>query len=348
MLAVQPDRGADASDRRAGYHDPDLPPCHDYVAFHLWLRHVLDVHAMIHLGTHGTLEWLPGKAVALAADVLSRAHCSAALPVIYPFIVNNPGEAAAAKRRLGAVTIGHLTPPHRRGRPCTATAAALERLIDEYAAADGLDRRRAALLRREILERAAASGLLAESGVARRHGEDDALARLDAYLCDVKELRLRDGLHVFRRDPPRPGVRGMAARLTPVAALPSAALLAALDGRSCPRPGGRADARAAPTCCRPGATCSPSIRARCPPAPPWRSPSSAAEELLRRHRQDHGDWPRTLVLDLWGSATMRTGGEDFALALMLLGVRPVWDDGSARVCGFEVLPLACWTGRAWT
>src|SRR5215831_13953410 len=162
IAAIQPHRG-NALDRKASYHDPDLPPRHDYVAFYLWLREVERIHAMIHLGTHGTLEWLPGKAMALSPGCLPAALLGG-LPVIYPFIVNNPGEAAAAKRRLGAVTIGHLTPPLRPAGLGNETLE-LERLIDEFAAADGMDRRRTQMLHREILDLARTAGLLAESGV---------------------------------------------------------------------------------------------------------------------------------------------------------------------------------------
>uniref|UniRef100_UPI00157710E4 cobaltochelatase subunit CobN n=1 Tax=Acidisphaera sp. L21 TaxID=1641851 RepID=UPI00157710E4 len=191
---VQPERG-DAGDRRAAYHDPDLPPRHGFIALYLSLQ----ADALVHLGTHGALEWLPGKAAALSSACWPRALIGG-MPVIYPFIVNNPGEAAAAKRRLGAVTIGHLTPPlHAAG--LLGEAARLERLIDEYAAADGMDRRRTTLLRTEILDRAATAGLLDEGGVAPGALEDDALARLDAYLCDVKELQIRDGLHVYGMQP---------------------------------------------------------------------------------------------------------------------------------------------------
>ena len=151
IAAIQPDRG-NALDRKSNYHDADLPPRHAYAAFYLWLRETMRIHAMIHLGTHGTLEWLPGKAMALSSACLPAALLGG-LPVIYPFIVNNPGEAAAAKRRLGAVTIGHLTPPLKSAGHGNDTLE-LERLIDEYAAADGLDRRRTALLREEILDRA--------------------------------------------------------------------------------------------------------------------------------------------------------------------------------------------------
>jgi cobaltochelatase CobN len=353
VVAVQPDRGS-ALDRKATYHDPNLPPRHAYIAFYLWLRDVVGIHALVHLGAHGTLEWLPGKAVALS-DACFPAMLVGKLPVIYPFIVNNPGEAAAAKRRLGAVTIGHLTPPLTVAGSY-GPAAELERLIDEFAAADGLDRRRTALLRREILDRAAETDLLAESGVASSATDDEALARLDAYLCDVKALQIRDGLHVFGRslsqerraaflDALRAATPGVPAaqltmRLDLSAPSETAALLAALDGRFVvPGPAGaptRGRVDVLPT--------GRNLSAVDPRAIPTRSAvvlaERAAEDLLRRHLQDHGDWPRSLVIDLWGSTTMRTGGEDLALALVLLGARPIWDAGSARVTGIEVLPLA--------
>ncbi len=352
-LAVEPGRG-DVLDRKAGYHDPDLPPCHHYVGFHLWRRHVLDAHALVHLGAHGVLEWLPGKPVALSEACFPQALLGGT-PVIYPFIVNNPGEAAASRRRLGAVTIGHLTPPLRRAG-LYGNAAELERMIDEYAAADGLDRRRAALLRGDILRLAVDHGLIAEAGVAADAPEDEALARLDAYLCDVKDLQIRDGLHVFGQTP-EPSARALllasitaacpsvdeaalADGLDRSAGCESSALLAALDGRFVqPGPAG------APT--RGRADVLPTGRQLCgtdPRSMPTRTAlmlaERAATDLLRRHRQDHGENPRALVIDLWGSASLRTGGEDLGLAFVLIGARPVWDDGSNRVTGVEILPLA--------
>ena len=109
IVALPPDRGR-AAERRADYHDPSLPPRHALVAFGLWLQHVACVDALVHMGAHGTLEWLPGKAVALTAECFPEI-VTGALPVIYPFIVSNPGEAAQAKRRIAGVTIGHLPPP---------------------------------------------------------------------------------------------------------------------------------------------------------------------------------------------------------------------------------------------
>jgi cobaltochelatase CobN len=352
-LLLQPDRGAIA-DRKATYHDPDQPPRHAYVAAYLWLKDSRSVHAMVHLGAHGTLEWLPGKALAPAPDCAPAALIRG-LPVIYPYIVNNPGEAAAAKRRLGAVTIGHLTPP-LRSAGVQGEAAEIERLIDDYAAADGLDARRTSLLRREILQRAEATGLLAESGVDQVDDESDALARLDAYLCDVKDLQIRDGLHIFGR-PPSPSARealqaaicaaapqsdptNISQALDASAAAERAALIAALDGRFvAPGPAG-APSRGRPDVLPTGRN----LYAIDPRAVPTRAAMTlarrAAQALLQRHLEDQGEWPRRLVLDLWGGPTLRTGGEDLALALILMGVEPVWDQGSNRVTGVEVLPMA--------
>jgi cobaltochelatase CobN len=357
-IAIQPDRGS-ALDRKASYHDPDLPPRHGYVAFYLWLcgrgpcaEDRID--AMIHLGTHGTLEWLPGKAVAQSGGCAPLALVQG-MPVLYPFIVNNPGEAATAKRRTGAVTIGHLTPP-LRGAGTHGDALELEKRIDEYAAADGLDTRRMTILKRDILDRAADAGLLDESGITGEMCEDEQLARLDAYLCDVKDLMIRDGLHVYGRLPHgdvydtlrasliagAPGCpQGeLTARLDVSPAAERDALIAGLDGRFVgPGPAG------APT--RGRADVLPTGRNLFtidPRAVPTRSALTlarkTAEAIIARHVQDHGDWPRSWFVDLWGSTTIRTGGEDFALALELMGVAPVWDDASNRVSGFEVLPIA--------
>ncbi|MFT9453783.1 cobaltochelatase subunit CobN [Komagataeibacter saccharivorans] len=352
LMALQPDRGT-PGDRHGGYHDPDTPPRHAYVAFYLWLRHEAGLDAMVHLGTHGTLEWLPGKAAAPSATCWPSLLVGG-LPVIYPFIVNNPGEAAAARRRLGAVTIGHMTPPIVPVGTSGTDTGELERLIDEYAAADGLDRRRGAILRGEILQRADSLGLLGESGAARNGDEDEALARLDAYLCDVKDLQIRDGLHVFGHPPPRADELAraiahscnmtdgeeIATRLHACGQAESNALLAALDGRFIP-----AGPAGAPT--RGRADVLPTGRnlyAMDPRAIPTRSALVLAERtaaiLIEGHLQDQGEPLRSLVIDLWGSASLRTGGEDLALALLLMGVRPVWDDASGRITGIEIVPMA--------
>jgi cobaltochelatase CobN len=354
-VLVQPDRGVLGA-RKSAYHDTSLPPRHAYVAFYAWLRKERCVHAMIHLGTHGTLEWLPGKALALSDRCYPEALLGP-LPVIYPFIVNNPGEAVQAKRRLAAVTIGHLTPPL-----CPAglhgPMSELEGLVEEYASADGLDRRRIALLERAILDRAARSGFAAECGVTAADSAKEAVAKLDAQLCDMKELAIRDGLHVFGRAPELGardrlveamrvtggGAAGsdvperIAQLIEASAAAERASLLAALDGRRvAPGPAGtptRGRADVLPT--------GRNLTTIDPRAIPNRTAAvigaRGADEVVRRYLQDHGDYPKSLVLDLWASASLRTGGEDLAQALAYLGVRPIWDAGSSRVTGVEVLP----------
>ena len=214
VIAVQPDRGR-AATRKIDYHDATLPPRHGYVAFYLWLRAVERVHAVIHCGTHGTLEWLPGKATALSERCAPRAVLGPT-PLIYPFIVNNPGEAAQAKRRTAAVTIGHLTPP-LTGAGTHDDAGALEALLDEYAQAQSLDHAEPNGLAELIMDQARETGLAAESGVTPDEDAQAALPKLDAFLCDIKDMRIGDGLHVFGR-----GACGEAEMR---------GLVAALDGR---------------------------------------------------------------------------------------------------------------------
>jgi cobaltochelatase CobN len=385
VVALAPDRGR-TGERRSEYHDPALPPRHALVAFGLWLQHVAAADALVHMGAHGTLEWLPGKAVALTASCFPETIVGP-LPVVYPFIVSNPGEAAQAKRRIAAVTLGHLPPP-LVGTELSGDARELERLVDEYAQADGLDRRRRERLAQLIVETARRSGLAREAGVAGDVAPDETLRRIDAWLCDLKDLAIKDGLHVYGRGPAAPAApspqalrapsppsggegggegappqtptreattRGQTPSPHPLplkgereceteqaasAASERAALLAALDGRRvAPGPAGApqrerrdvlptgrnlftADPRTLPT----------------PTAVDLGRP--AADEVIRLYLQQHGEMPRALVIDLWGSATLRTGGEEIAQGLALMGCRPVWDHGTGRVTGIEVLPTA--------
>ena len=332
-VALAPDRGRGA-DRRADYHDPALPPRHALIAFGVWLRETLGCHALVHVGAHGTLEWLPGKTVALTAACFPEI-VAGALPVIYPFIVSNPGEAAQAKRRIAAVTLGHLTPP-LVGAGLSVEQRELERLVDEYAQADGLDRRRRDRLARLIVETARASGLAGEAGVGAADDPEAALVSIDAWLCDLKDFAIKDGLHVYGRAAPGETRRSGGPR----AAAERAALLAALDGRFvAPGPAG-APARGRTDVLPTGRNLYAADPRTLPTPTAFALGKAAADETLRRFVQEHGDWPRALVIDLWGSASLRTGGEAIAQGLALMGCRPVWDDATARVTGIEVLPPA--------
>ncbi len=332
LVALPPERGR-LSDRRATYHDPNLPPRHAVLAFGLWLQHHVKTDAIVHMGAHGTLEWLPGKAVALTGACFPEAVVGA-LPVIYPFIVSNPGEAAQAKRRIAAVTIGHLLPP-LTDAALSGAAQELERLVDEYAMADGLDRRRRERLARLIIETARSTGLATEAGLAGDLHPDEALRKIDSWLCDLKDLAVKDGLHVYGRvtaaDASDPLWEASAEA-------ERRALIAALDGaRVAPGPAGapqRGRRDVLPTG-RNLFTADPRL---VPTPTAMELGRLAADDVIRLYLQTHGEMPRSLVIDLWGSATLRTGGEEIAQGLALMGCRPTWDKATGRVTGVEVLP----------
>src|SRR5204862_2786003 len=197
-VLVQTARGYNL-DPKATYHDPALPPPHSYLATYAWLADSFRADAVIDLGKHGTLEWLPGKALALSAECFPEAVLGPA-PHLYPFIVNDPGEGTQAKRRAQAVIIDHLTPPLTRAGSHGAQAE-LERLIDEYYEALRGDPRRVALLAADILERAGTAGIDRDCGIGGGDDQSEALKKLDGFLCELKDLQIRDGLHVFGESP---------------------------------------------------------------------------------------------------------------------------------------------------
>ncbi|RUT83048.1 cobaltochelatase subunit CobN, partial [Mesorhizobium sp. M7A.T.Ca.US.000.02.2.1] len=332
-IALAPDRGRSA-DRRADYHDPTLPPRHALIAFGLWLRKSLGVHALVHVGAHGTLEWLPGKTVALSENCFPEI-VTGALPVVYPFIVSNPGEAAQAKRRIAAVTLGHLPPP-LTGAGLDENQHKLERLVDEYAQADGLDRRRRDRLAKLIVDTAQKTGLASEAGVGKTDAPDEALRRIDAWLCDLKDFAIKDGLHIYGRAPDDEpdAMRRQSADAE------KTALLAALDGRHIKAGPAGAPARGRSDVLPTGRNLFTSDPRTMPTPTAYDLGKAAAEEVVRGYMQSHGDWPRSLVIDLWGSASLRTGGEEIAQGLALMGCRPQWDSATGRITGIEVLPPA--------
>ena len=433
VVAVQPARGYNI-DPETSYHDPDLPPPHGYLAFYAWLRVGLDAHAVVHVGKHGNLEWLPGKALALSNECFPEAALGP-LPHVYPFIVNDPGEGSQAKRRSAAVIVDHLTPPLTRAGSHGALEE-LERLVDEYFDAASVDPRRCAPLRARILELAASVGLDQDCGIQAADDSDDALRKLDGYLCEIKEMQIRDGLHVFGQAPEPErrtallraiarSVRGPGAgeasllraladdlalgidplsaplgepwhgpmppalangaawrstgdtveRLEHLAAsliagsyrLPTewaasaavlgavaetigpaldasagaetAGLLAALDGRFVAPGAAGAPTRGRPDVLPTGRNFYSVDTRQVPTAAAWQLGWQSAQLLVEHYAQTHGDWPKAMALSAWGTSNMRTGGDDIAQALALIGARPRWEGPSGRVTGFEVMPL---------
>ncbi|SBV25849.1 cobaltochelatase CobN subunit [Micromonospora krabiensis] len=206
VLLIQPPRGF-GENPIAIYHDPDLPPSHHYLAAYRWLAApVADggfgADAVVHLGKHGTLEWLPGKGLGLAADCAPDAVLGD-LPLVYPFIVNDPGEGTQAKRRAHAVVVDHLVPPMARAETY-GDLAKLEQLLDEYATVQALDPAKVPTVRAQIWSLVRAAELhhdLHTDEMPDADDFDDFVLHLDGYLCEVKDVQIRDGLHVLAEAP---------------------------------------------------------------------------------------------------------------------------------------------------
>ncbi len=321
IVALQPERGSKNS-REDDYHDMTHVPCHSYIAFYLWMqRNNLD--ALIHVGAHGTLEWLPGKSVALSGDCWPEILIGKT-PVLYPFIVNDPGEAAMAKRRIGAVTLGHMPPPLANSKT-PKKLLELEQILDEYSTADGLDPKRRDRLITEIRQTAELAGLTETLNLSDDISKIEAITKIDRFVCDIKESQYAEGLHIYGD-----GAQGEAEL---------SGLLKSLKGQ-------RIDAGPSGSPYRGKNDVTPTGRNLFtidPRSLPTRSAYAQgvklAEELIRKHLQDHGDYPKNYVINLWGSATMRTAGEEFAMALHLAGIEPKWDEKSDRVANFEIIPL---------
>ncbi|ACC79730.1 cobaltochelatase subunit CobN [Nostoc punctiforme] len=438
FVGIQPARGYD-NDPSLNYHAPDLEPTHDYLAFYYWVRETFGADAVVHVGKHGNLEWLPGKSVALSNNCYPEVAFGS-LPHLYPFIVNDPGEGSQAKRRAQAVIIDHLTPPMTRAE-LYGSLQQLENLIDEYYEADSLDPSRLPVIRDRIHELVIKENLHLDLGIQNEteifKSESLVLNSIGGYLCELKEAQIRDGLHIFGQCPQGKQLRDLIVAiaripnrhssgitraiaqdwgldfdpLTADLSMPSgeysivngtecrtigdivevleehAALLVeqlinqdsefriqescrdaihrvstwirdrllpalqqtdreithllhGLDGGYVPSAPSGAPTRGRPEVLPTGRNFySVDIRA-IPTETAWDIGRKAAETLVEYYTQENGEYPRTLGLSLWGTATMRTGGDDIAEALALLGVKPVWDGAARRVVDFEILPLA--------
>ena len=334
LVAVQPER-SEPTLKKDSYHDLARTPPHQYVAFYLWLSRQSGCDSMVHIGAHGTLEWLPGKAVALSQSCWPEV-LAGRMPVIYPFIVNDPGEAAQAKRRISAVTIGHLPPPLARTGDQDRFST-LEALLDEFSNADGLDPNRRDRLKTDIQDEADRLGLLQDLALDEQCDEATSLQRIDQFVCDIKDSQFTSGLHIFGRT---------AMQASSVfdadenAASEQEGMARALAGKSV-RAGPAGSPYRGRTDIMPTGR---NLFAVDPLSVPTKSAYEhgvkLADEFVRRHLQDHGDYPEKPVIDLWGSQSMRTAGEEFSMALHLLGIRPIWTEKTQRVEGFEILPTA--------
>lgn len=439
FVGIQPARGYDV-DPALNYHAPDLEPTHAYLAFYYWVRQHFDADAVVHVGKHGNLEWLPGKSVALSSHCYPEVALGS-VPHLYPFIVNDPGEGSQAKRRAQAVILDHLTPPMTRAE-LYGSLQQLEGLIDEYYEAQSLDPSRLPVISDRITKLIFQENLHQDLGIKVEDASDrqiqNFLASADGYLCELKEAQIRDGLHIFGQCPQGRQLRDLVVAIArnpssnrigltraiaqdwgldfdPLTAnlstqlsafsyqllaektqqtcrtvgdgvevleqhaaqlveqllssdpvqtryivslpeldwirdrlLPSLQqthqeitnLLRGLNGRYVESGPAGAPTRGRSEVLPTGRNFySVDIRA-IPTETAWDVGRKAAEALIERYTQENGEYPKTLGLSVWGTSTMRTGGDDIAQALALLGVQPVWDGVSRRVVDFEILPLS--------
>ena len=427
VLMVQPPRGF-GENPVAIYHDPDLPPSHHYLGAYRWLAAPREedgfgAHAIVHVGKHGNLEWLPGKTLGMSAACGTDAALGD-LPLVYPFLVNDPGEGTQAKRRAHATLVDHLIPPMARAESY-GDISRLEQLLDEHANISALDPAKLPAIRQQIWTLMQAAKLDHDLGLSERPEEDhfdDMLLHVDGWLCEIKDVQIRDGLHVLGAAPTGsqrvdlvlamlrarqmwggerrvPGLRealGLVedgsettARTDAIEELAHALVAdmeaAGWDPAAVTGIAGRHEAPAAEEVLRFAATevvprlagtaheidrvlhalaggfvpAGPSgspLRGLVnvlptgrnfysvdPKAVPsrlaWETGQAMAESLVERYRRDHGDWPRSVGLSVWGTSAMRTSGDDVAEVFALLGVRPVWDEMSRRVVQLEPIPL---------
>ena len=201
VVMVQPPRGF-GENPIAIYHDPDLPPSHHYLAAYWWLRSVFGAHALVHVGKHGNLEWLPGKTVGLSASCGPDAAIGD-LPLVYPFLVNDPGEGSQAKRRAHATLVDHMVPPMARAESY-GDIARLEQLLDEHANIAAMDPAKLPAVRAQIWTLLQAARMDHDLGLAERPDDDhfdEMILHVDGWLCEIKDSQIRDGLHVLGTPP---------------------------------------------------------------------------------------------------------------------------------------------------
>ncbi|PZH09538.1 cobaltochelatase subunit CobN [Streptomyces sp. NTH33] len=453
VVMIQPPRGF-GENPIAIYHDPDMPPSHHYMAAYRWLENSFGADAIVHMGKHGTMEWLPGKGLGLSRGCAPDAVLGD-LPLVYPFIVNDPGEGTQAKRRGHATVVDHLVPPMARA-DTYGDLAKLEQLLDEYALVSDLDPVKAPAVRAQIWTLVTAAQLHHDLRVDEQPDDDEFdefVMHIDGYLCEIKDVQIRDGLHILGGGPvgePRvnlvlavlrasqvwggqanalPGLRASLAEhfglvekellaepgapvkvpveLTDLvegpartasdaidlleqlcrriaegleergwAASGSGALvrevlgvelpeavavldfacdevvprlartpdeigniLRALDGGYVPAGPSGSPTRGLVNVLPTGRNFYSVDPKAIPSRLSWEVGQSLADSLVQRYLQDTGEYPKSVGLTVWGTSAMRTQGDDIAEILALLGCRPVWDDASRRVTGFEVVGL---------
>lgn len=358
LLAPQPTRGWDL-DLTAAYHDVELPPHHAYLAFYLWLQHQEEVHAMVHIGTHATHEWLPGREVGFAGDDISEILMGS-VPQIYPYIVDNVGEGQQAKRRGMAALVSHMTPPISRAT-LNPELRELEQALGAYSMAVQRGSPIAEARRQEIEQSIRALGLDVDLGLTAQVSLDDAaLERVEQHIEAIRERVVPFGLHTFGEAPDQTARSAMAETVADFQEYPSAqareafvadierkleasaasewaGLLRAFDGRYVPAGPGH-DAIANPASLPTGRNFYGFDPSRLPSRQAWEEGRRLAAALIAEHRANNEDaFPDRLVFNLFSVESNRHEGVQEAQILYLLGTQPQWDP-RGRLAGVKLIP----------
>ncbi len=347
FVGVQPAFGIEGDPMRLLF-ESSFAPTHAFSAFYRYLNQDFGAHAVLHFGTHGALEFMPGKQAGLS-DRCWADRLIGDMPNVYLYASNNPSEGALAKRRIGATLVSYLTPP-------VAHAGLYRGLVDLKAS---LDRWRS-LDPDQDAEQRAALGVLVQAqaaavdlGAAEPQWNGNVAAEIDRLrvaLLDLEYTLIPHGLHVVGT-PPSPDARAelldaagvteperraaMEALLAADHEIP--ALLHALDGGyTRPAPGGDLlrNWDVLPT----GRNLHGFDPFRIPSAFAVADGARQADRLLARHAADAHALPETVAMVLWGTDNLKTEGGPLAQVLWLMGAEPR-RDAYGRLCGAELIPL---------
>lgn len=352
VLLPEPARGF-GDDPMKLYHDTTLYPHHQYIAAYLWLQHAFKADAMIHLGTHATYEWTPGKQAGLSPSCPPEVLIGD-IPNIYPYIVDDVGEGIQAKRRGRGVVVSYLTPALKKAGLADEYARMAE-LIGEYERAEARASATAVKKREELMALAERTGILKdlEAEEQGRPGDtDDLVQRLGHYLEEIRENLMPYGMHTFGKSPageelaetakavhnanPDAEVDNITGRLQESGRNEIASLLAGLEGRYV-APGQGNDPVRNPEALPTGRNFYGFNPARLPSLAAWELGKEAAEEIIANHLAKHEKYPAKVGVVLWATETLRNEGVNEATILFLMGIRPRWSK-TGMVTGVAVIP----------
>jgi cobaltochelatase CobN len=353
LFAPQPARGQDINKL---YHDINQPPHHQYLAFYLWLQRDFQGHAMVHVGTHATHEWLNGKEIGFTAADPGEVMVGD-VPQLYPYIVDNIGEGLQAKRRGMATIITHMTPPFDKAS-LNKELLSLRGLVDDYHVSAQKNENVAATRLADINQLATKLGVLKDIGKSALANRED-VDILEHYLKEIGEEQAPYGLHTFGVAPEEKlrlataeAILSEAGKLSPeeyerrkqelVALLEQSArdeldaLAAGLAGRYVAAGTGNDPIRN-PDSLPTGRNFYGFDPTRMPSPSVWEQGKKLAEALVADYRERHGEYPDKVAFNLWCTEVMRHEGVTEAEILMLLGVEPVWDE-RGRIAGVKLIP----------